>query len=96
MGNPDEYSVGEFARLIKEITGSNSTIEMLPATKDDPRQRKPDITVAKEQLGWEPKVSVRVGLAKAIEYFRKELQDSGEIIPTGPDAAKPQQKINQS
>ena len=95
LGNPDEYSVGEFARLIKEITGSNSTIEMLPATKDDPRQRKPDITVAKEQLGWEPKVSVRVGLAKAIEYFRKELQDSGEIIPTGPDAAKPQQKLNQ-
>jgi len=95
LGNPDEYSVGEFARLIKEITGSNSTIQMLPATKDDPRQRKPDITVAKEQLGWEPKVSVRVGLGKAIEYFRKELQDSGEIIPTGPDAAKPQQKINQ-
>ena len=64
---------------------------MLPATKDDPRQRKPDITTAKEQLNWEPRVPVREGLAKAIEYFRKELEDSGEIIPTGPLASKPQQ-----
>lgn len=91
LGNPDEYTVKEFADLIKSITESKSQIKLLPATKDDPRQRKPDITTAKEQLGWEPKVPVREGLAKAIEYFRKELEDSGEIIPTGPIPAKPQQ-----
>lgn len=90
LGNPDEYTVKDFAVLIKDITGSNSTIQMLPATKDDPRQRRPDIGTAKEQLAWEPQVPVREGLKKAIEYFRKELQESGEIIPTGPDAARPQ------
>lgn len=90
IGNPDEYSVKEFAHLIKEITGSNSTIRFLKATEDDPRQRKPDISRAKAEIGWSPQVPVKVGLQKTIEYFRKELQDAGEIIPTGPDAAKPQ------
>ena len=65
---------------------------MLPATKDDPRKRKPDITTAKQQLDWEPKVPVREGLSKAIEYFRTVLEDSGEIVPTGPIASKPQSK----
>mmetsp|Transcript_16797 Transcript_16797/g.23108 ORF Transcript_16797/g.23108 Transcript_16797/m.23108 type:complete len:423 (+) Transcript_16797:93-1361(+) len=92
LGNPDEYTVKDFAFLIKELTSSNSTIQMLPATKDDPRQRKPDITTAGERIGWKPVVPVRVGLAKAIEYFRKELQESGEIVPTGPDASRPQHK----
>lgn len=73
LGNPDEYTVKDFAHLIKELTGSNSTIQMLPATKDDPRQRKPDITTAGERLGWKPVVPVRVGLSKAIEYFRKVI-----------------------
>jgi len=60
----------EFAELIKEITQSNSTIRMLPATKDDPKKRKPDITLAQAQLGWSPVVRVKDGLAKTIEYFR--------------------------
>ncbi|KAJ1414996.1 hypothetical protein B484DRAFT_434831 [Ochromonadaceae sp. CCMP2298] len=89
IGNPDEYTVLDFANLIKEITGSNSSIVLLPATKDDPRKRRPDITTAWEKLGWKPQVPVRVGLAKAIEYFRSELLLSGEINPTGPDAVKP-------
>ena len=92
LGNPDEYQVKDFAVLIKELTKSNSTIKMLPATKDDPKQRRPDITTAKMQLGWEPRVPVREGLAKAIAYFSKELAASGEIVPTGPDASKPQKK----
>lgn len=91
LGNPDEYTVSDFAHLIKDITQSNSTIRYLPATKDDPRQRRPDISTAQAQLSWQPRVKVRDGLRKAIEYFRKELEESGEIIPTGPDAAKPQQ-----
>lgn len=94
IGNPEEFTVKEFALLVKELTGSNSTIKILPATKDDPKQRRPDITTAKKQLGWSPKVPVRVGLMKTIEYFRRELALSGEIIPTGPDAARPQQKLN--
>jgi UDP-glucuronate decarboxylase len=96
IGNPDEYKVKDFAVLIKDITGSNSTIRALPATTDDPKQRRPDITTAKRELGWSPKVPVRVGLSKTIEYFRQELASSGEIIPTGPDAAKPQQRHKRS
>ena len=71
LGNPDEYKVKDFAVLIKELTVSNSSIRFLPATQDDPRQRRPDITVAKTKIGWSPKVPVRVGLAKTIEYFRE-------------------------
>eukprot|EP00595_Chromulina_sp_UTEXLB2642_P000499 CAMPEP_0196761284 /NCGR_PEP_ID=MMETSP1095-20130614/455_1 /TAXON_ID=96789 ORGANISM="Chromulina nebulosa, Strain UTEXLB2642" /NCGR_SAMPLE_ID=MMETSP1095 /ASSEMBLY_ACC=CAM_ASM_000446 /LENGTH=272 /DNA_ID=CAMNT_0042110595 /DNA_START=583 /DNA_END=1401 /DNA_ORIENTATION=+ len=92
IGNPDEYTVKDFAILIKELTSSNSSISILPATKDDPRQRKPDITTAKEQIGWEPRIPVREGLKKTIEYFSKELKESGEIIPTGPDASRPHNK----
>lgn len=92
LGNPDEYTVEDFARMIKDITESKSEIKHLPATKDDPRKRKPDISVAKANLGWEPRVSVRDGLTKAIHYFRGELERAGgEIVPTGPNAAKPQQ-----
>lgn len=96
LGNPDEYTVGDFATLIKDITKSNSTIKMLPATTDDPQQRRPDITTAKEKIGWAPKVPVREGLTKAIAYFRKELEASGEIIPTGPDASRPQASLERS
>lgn len=84
IGNPDEYTVKQFAYLIKEITHSNSTIRFLPGTKDDPKQRKPDITVAREKIGWSPSVAVRDGLKKTIDYFRQELELSGEIKPTGP------------
>lgn len=70
LGNPDEYTVKEFAELIKEITQSNSTIRLLPATKDDPKKRKPDISLAMKELGWSPVVRVKDGLAKTIEYFR--------------------------
>lgn len=90
IGNPDEYTVKDFATLIKEITKSNSTIKHLPATLDDPKQRRPDITTAKEQLNWEPRVPVRTGLERTIDYFRNELIQTGEIIPTGPYASKPQ------
>lgn len=56
IGNPDEYKVKDFAVLIKELTQSNSTIKSLPSTKDDPKQRKPDITTARRELDWSPKV----------------------------------------
>jgi len=90
LGNPDEYSVKEFAHYIKNITSSDSIISMLPKNEDDPSQRKPDISTAKAQLGWFPQVSVRDGLEHTIKYFQRVLDESGEIVPTGPGAAKPE------
>jgi UDP-glucuronate decarboxylase len=89
LGNPDEYSVNKFAEHIKEITNSESEIVHLEKSQDDPTQRKPLIDVAKKELEWEPKVTVEEGLKKTIEYFQRVLDESGEIVPTGPGAAKP-------
>ncbi|KAL3779505.1 hypothetical protein ACHAW5_010634 [Stephanodiscus triporus] len=93
LGNPEEYTVKDFAEYIKEITGSASEVSFLPATKDDPTQRKPDITTAKRELGWEPRVTVKEGLQKTIAYFSRVLEESGEIIPTGQEASKPKPKV---
>ena len=70
IGNPDERSIRDIAELIKNYTESNSEIiyEELPA--DDPKERKPDISKAKELIGWEPRVSLEDGLKKTIEYFK--------------------------
>lgn len=89
LGNPDEYTVGNFAKYIKDLTKSESEIIFLPHSQDDPTQRKPIIDVAKKEIGWEPVVSVESGLKKTIEYFQNVLDESGEIKPTGPGAAKP-------
>ncbi len=70
----------DFAVLIKELTASNSTIRFMPATRDDPKQRRPDITIAKEKIGWSPRIPVRVGLAKTIDYFRQVLMKSHSIF----------------
>lgn len=93
LGNPDEYTVKKFAEYIKEMTESGSEISLLPATKDDPTQRKPDITTAKRELNWEPKVTVKEGLQKTIAYFSRVLEEAGEIIPTGQEASRPKPKI---
>jgi len=93
LGNPDEYTVKHFAEYIKEMTGSGSEISFLPATKDDPTQRKPDITTAKRELDWEPKITVNEGLKKTIAYFSRVLEEAGEIIPTGQEASKPKPKV---
>jgi UDP-glucuronate decarboxylase len=89
LGNPDEYSIRDFAVKIKEMTKSTSEIKYLPATQDDPTQRQPDITTAKRELHWEPLVPVEDGLKHTIRYFQAVLEEAGEIIPTGPGAAKP-------
>jgi nucleoside-diphosphate-sugar epimerase len=75
LGNPEEYRVLELAHLVKELTGSSSPITFLPLPEDDPKQRRPDITLARELLSWEPKVPVREGLSRTIAYF-KELLNS--------------------
>jgi UDP-glucuronate decarboxylase len=70
IGNPGEFTMNELAKLVIELTGSKSKIIHLPRPADDPSQRRPDITLAKQKLGWEPKVPLRDGLAKTIEFFR--------------------------
>jgi len=70
MGNPREFTVIELARMVIEMTQSSSSIVNLDLPLDDPKQRRPDITKAKELLGWEPKVSLEDGLKKTIDYFR--------------------------
>ncbi|OGP48280.1 MAG: NAD-dependent dehydratase [Deltaproteobacteria bacterium GWF2_42_12] len=74
LGNPDEYKILDFATKIKELTGAKSKIVFKPLPPDDPMQRRPDITLARQKLGWEPKVSLGDGLDKTIEYFKNKLK----------------------
>lgn len=73
LGNPDEVTILQLANEIKELTGSKSKIVFKPLPPDDPKVRKPDITKAKEILGWEPRVSRDEGLRKTLEYFKQKL-----------------------
>ena len=75
MGNPGEFSIRELAELVIEQTGSASRIVNQPLPGDDPRQRRPDISLARAKLGWEPHVALREGLAKTIPYFEKLLRE---------------------
>lgn len=75
LGNPEEYTVIDLANKIKTVTGSNSEIVFEKLPEDDPVQRRPDITKAKNLLGWQPKVSVEEGLKKTIEYYKKVTSD---------------------
>ncbi len=68
-GNPAEVSISELAEKIIEITGSSSRIDFMKLP-DDPRRRKPDITLAEEKLGWKPAVDLEIGLRKTVDYFR--------------------------
>jgi UDP-glucuronate decarboxylase len=70
LGNPIEVSVGDLAKKILQMTASKSEIKYLPLPEDDPKQRKPDITLAGNVLGWQPQVDLETGLFKTIEYFR--------------------------
>lgn len=73
IGNPDEYTVKQLAELVVELTGTSAPIVYEPLPKDDPKVRKPDITRARRMLGWEPRVHVRDGLARTIEYFQRHV-----------------------
>lgn len=74
IGNPDEYKMLELAKLVKKMLGSRSRIVFEDLPEDDPSRRKPDIAKAKQQLGWEPKVSFDEGLRLTIDYFKKSLE----------------------
>ncbi|MFZ2197628.1 MAG: UDP-glucuronic acid decarboxylase family protein [Thermodesulfovibrionales bacterium] len=75
LGNPGEFSIMELALKVVEMTGSRSEIVLKPLPTDDPRQRRPDITLAKKMLGWEPKISLEVGLVHTINYFENLLRE---------------------
>ncbi len=74
LGNPGEYTILDFAKLIIKMTNSNSEIIFKELPKDDPVQREPDITLAKEKLNWQPTVSVTEGIKKTIEYFETVIK----------------------
>ncbi|CUS91418.1 dTDP-glucose 4,6-dehydratase [Candidatus Kryptonium thompsonii] len=73
LGNPDEVTILQLAQEIKELTGSKSKIVFKPLPPDDPKVRRPDITKAREILGWEPKVPRSEGLKRTLEYFKQKL-----------------------
>jgi UDP-glucuronate decarboxylase len=74
VGNPDEFTILELAERVLRLTGSKSRIVFKPLPCDDPRQRQPDISLAKEKLGWEPRVPLEEGLRPTIDYFRNLLR----------------------
>ncbi len=71
VGNPAEFSVRELAEKIIDLTGSGSRLSFKPLPQDDPKQRCPDISLAREALGWEPKVALEEGLKHTIPYFEE-------------------------
>ncbi len=77
IGNPREFTIRELAELIIEMTGAKSRLRFEPLPSDDPRQRQPDISMAKSVLKWEPKIPLREGLTKTIAYFETALRKEG-------------------
>jgi UDP-glucuronate decarboxylase len=73
LGNPGEYSIAEIAETIVALCGSSSRVSYKPLPQDDPRQRQPDISLARKQLGWQPAVNLEDGLLETIRYFRQML-----------------------
>ena len=79
LGNPGEFTIRQLAEQVIALTGSRSKLEFRPLPADDPTQRQPDIRLAREQLGWEPKVQLQQGLQKTIAYFDALLRE----LPAG-------------
>lgn len=74
LGNPGEFTILELAEKVIKLTGSKSKIVYKPLPQDDPMQRQPDISLAKEKLGWEPKINLEEGLKRTIDYFKMEIE----------------------
>ena len=79
IGNPGEFTIRQLAELTIEMTGSRARIVERPLPADDPRQRQPDIALAREKLGWAPTVPLRDGLAKTIAYFDALLRQAKAV-----------------
>jgi dTDP-glucose 4,6-dehydratase len=87
IGNPVEFTVRQLAEMVVELTGTTASIVSEPLPQDDPKVRKPDITRARTMLGWEPKVPLRDGLVRTIEYFRT-LAGTARMAPRATHAAR--------
>lgn len=79
IGNPNEFTILECAKIVLEITGSKSKIRYEALPQDDPKQRRPDITKARQLLGWEPKIDLATGLRLSLDYFRKAVAEETAI-----------------
>jgi UDP-glucuronate decarboxylase len=73
LGNPNEFTMLELAKTVIDATGSSSQIVFHPLPEDDPKQRRPDISLANKVLHWKPKIQLEEGLNRTIDYFRKQL-----------------------
>ncbi len=76
LGNPTEFTIRQLADVIRDVVGNAVPIVELPLPKDDPRQRKPDITLARKLIGWEPTVQLRQGIGATVAYFDQLLSSS--------------------
>jgi dTDP-glucose 4,6-dehydratase len=79
IGNPNEFTILECAQMVLKVTGSRSQIRYEPLPQDDPKQRRPDITKARQLLQWEPKIDLETGLRQSLDYFKKAVAE--EIAP---------------
>jgi UDP-glucuronate decarboxylase len=79
LGNPGEFTILELAEIIRELTGSKSEIVFKPLPPDDPVQRRPDISLAREKLQWQPTVDLKEGLQKTIEDFERRLKEQNQL-----------------
>jgi dTDP-glucose 4,6-dehydratase len=79
IGNPREFTILECAELVLKVTGSKSQIRYEPLPQDDPKQRRPDITKARQLLQWEPKVDLEMGLRKSLDYFKKAVAEEAAV-----------------
>jgi UDP-glucuronate decarboxylase len=70
LGNPNEFTMLELAEKVIELTNSKSKLKFIPLPQDDPKQRKPDIALARKKLNWEPRIALEEGLIKTIDYFK--------------------------
>jgi UDP-glucuronate decarboxylase len=75
IGNPGEFTILELAQMVIEMTGSRSKIVHRAKPEDDPRQRRPDISLAQDKLGWQPKTPLKDGLARTVTYFEELIRD---------------------
>jgi UDP-glucuronate decarboxylase len=75
LGNPAEFTIRELAELTIALTGSRSKLIHMPLPADDPKQRQPNIDLAREKLGWQPSVPLREGLARTIDYFENMIRN---------------------
>ena len=88
LGNPTEFTMLELAQQVVTLTGSRSEIVFRPLPQDDPRQRRPDIALARETLSWEPTVQLAAGLERTVAYFREELERAEARAAARPAAAQ--------